>query len=175
MKRFFGILVALVAVVALVPAAHALSSGNATVTLAASASTIVQVLDPAIVLVPTTTDYDNDFVDAAGASGLRVRVKSNSSTGMILKVRCPDAAPQIALADLLVKTASAAGAGGTTLAAYTAISGTDQNLWSTGAAQPAWATITTDIRIQNLINYPDAGSAGTSSYSNTLTYTVVTQ
>ena len=175
MKRFLGVLVALVAIVALVPAAHALTSGNATVTLAASATTMVQVLDPVIVLVPNTTDYDNDFVDAAGASGLRVRVKSNSSTGMVLKVRCPDASPQIALADLLVRTQTAAGTGGTTLASYTAISGADQNLWSTGTAQQAFATITTDIRVQNLVGYPDASGGGTTNYTNTLTYTVVTQ
>ena len=33
-------------------------------------------------------------------------------------VKCADAVPQITLADLLVKTATAAGTGGTTLAAY---------------------------------------------------------
>jgi hypothetical protein len=94
---------------------------------------------------------------------------------MVLKVKCADATPQIALADLLVKTATAAGTGGATLAAYTAITAADQNLWSTTVAQHPWQTVTTDVRIQNLIGYDDAGTAGTTNYTNTLTYTVVTQ
>ena len=176
MKRFLGFLVAVVIVAALVaPSAQAATSGNATVTLAASASTMVQIIDAAVVLSPTPTDYDNDYVEAAGASGLRVRVKSNSSTGMVLKVRCPDATPQIALADLLVKTQTAAGTGGTTQSSYTAITGSDQNLWTTGVAQNALLTVTTDLRVQNLFAYNDANGAGTTNYTNTLTYTVVTQ
>jgi len=176
MKRFLGILVAVVAVAPLAtPSARAATSGNATVTLAASASTMVQIIDAAIALVPTSTDYDNDFVEAAGASGLRVRVKTNSSTGMVLKVRCADATPQIALADLLIKTQTAAGTGGTTASSYTAITGSDQNLWSTGVAQHTLLTVTTDVRVQNLFAYDDANGGGTTNYTNTLTYTVVAQ
>lgn len=175
MKRICTVLLALLAVAVLVPGAQAATTGNATVTLAASASAMIQILDPAITLVPTPTDYDNDFVDAAGASGLRVRVKTNSSTGMVLMVRCPDAVPQIALADLLVRTQDAPGAGGATMASYTAITGADQNLWSTGVAQHPWQTVTTDIRIQNIFNYDDAVGGGTTNYTNTLTYTVVAQ
>jgi hypothetical protein len=176
MKRFIGFLVAAATVAALAaPAAQAATSGNATVTLAASASTMVQIVDAAVVLVPNPTDYDNDFVEVAGASGLRVRVRSNSSTGMVLRVRCPDAAPQIALADLAVKTATAAGTGGTTLSGYSPITAVDQNLWSTGQAQHALFTVTTDVRVSNLFNYDDGSGAGTTSYTNTLTYSVVTQ
>jgi hypothetical protein len=175
MKRFIGIMLALVALRALVPGAQAATTGNATVTLAASANAMIQILDPAIVLVPTPTDYDNDYVEAAGASGLRVRVKTNSSTGMVLMVRCPDAVPQIALADLLVRTQTAAGAGGATMGAYTAITAADQNLWSTGVAQHPWQTVTTDIRVQNLFSYDDAVGGSTTNYTNTLTYTVVAQ
>ncbi len=175
MKRFLGLLVAVLAVAILSPAAHAATTGNATVTLAASASTMVQIVDAAVTLAPTPTDYDNDFVEITGASGLRVRVKSNSSTGMVLKVRCPDATPQIALADLLVKTQTAAGTGGTSLTSYSAIAAADQNLWSTGQAQNALLTVTTDIRVQNLFGYNDANGGGTTNYTNTLTYTVVTQ
>ena len=176
MKRFFGLLVAVVLVAACVaPSAHAATSGNATVTLAASASTMVQIVDANVTLVPLPTDYDNDYVEAVGASGLRVRVKSNSSTGMILRVRCPDAAPQIALPDLLVKTQTAGGTGGTSQTTYSAITATDQNLWSTGQAQHALLTVTTDLRVQNLFNYDDANGGGTTSYTNTLTYSVVTQ
>jgi hypothetical protein len=175
MRRFLGALLVLAAVAVIAPSAHAATSDNSSVTLAASANAVVQVLDPAITLAPTPTDYGNDYVEVTGASGLRVRVKSNSTTGMILKVRCPDATPQIALADLLVRTQTAAGTGGTTMASYTAITAVDQNLWSTGTSQGPWTTVTTDIRVQNLFNYPDAVGGGTTNYTNTLTYTVVAQ
>ena len=175
MKRTNLLCVVLLVSAAFVTAAQAATTGTATVTLAATANAMVNILDPAITLTPTTTDYGNDFVDAAGASGLRVQVKTNSTTGMVLMVKCADAVPQIALADLLVKTATAAGTGGTTLAAYSAITAANQNLWTTTVPQHAWQTVTTDVRIQNLMNYDDAISAGTTNYTNTLTYTVVAQ
>src|SRR5262245_32484120 len=176
MKRHLGFFVALAVVAAFAaPQAQAATSGNATVTLAASASTMVQIVDAAITLVPGPTDYDNDYVEAVGASGLRVRVKSNSSTGMVLRVRCSDATPQIALADLLFKTQTAAGTGGATQSSYTAMTATDANLWSTGQAQHTLLTVTTDLRVQNLFAYDDGNGAGTTNYTNTLTYTVVTQ
>ncbi len=175
MKRNTPLCLALLVGAAVAPAAHAATSGTATVTLAATANAMVDILDPAITLTPTSTDYGNDFVDAAGASGLRVRVKTNSLTGMVLMVKCADATPQIGLADLLVRTATAAGTGGTTLASYTAITAANQNLWTTTVPQHVWQTVTTDVRIQNLITYDDAITAGTTNYTNTLTYTVVTQ
>ena len=137
---------------------------------------MVQVLDPVITPVPNATDYSNDYVEVTGASGLRVRVKANSTTGMILKIRCPDAT----LADRISPTWSCGrrprpARAASTMASYTAITGVDQNLWSTGTSQGAWATVTTDVRVQNLFNYNDAVGGGTTSYSNTLTYTVVAQ
>jgi len=164
----------LVSVLAASPAL-AVTSGTATVTLAATANTMIQILDPAMTLSPTPTDYDNDFIEAAGASGLRVRVKTNSSTGMILSVRCSDASPQIALADLLVRTTTPAGDAGSALASYTAIAASNMTLWSTGVAQHAWQTVTTDVRVQNLFGYDDGAGPGVTNYTNTLTYTVVTQ
>jgi len=155
--------------------AQAATSGTATVTLAASAMAMVDVLDPATTLTPTPTDYDNDYVEATGASGQRVRVKTNSSTGMVLFVRCSDATPQIALSDLLLKTQTAAGTGGTTMSSYAAASATDALLWSTTAPQHAWQTVTTDIRVNNLFSYDDAAAAGTTNYTNTLTYSVIVQ
>jgi hypothetical protein len=165
---------ALMCAVATTPSLAA-TSGTATVTLAATANTMIQILDPAITLSPTPTDYDNDYVEASGASGLRVRVKTNSSTGMILSVRCSDASPQIALADLLVRTATPAGPSGASLASYTAITSSDMTLWSTGVSQHPWQTVTTDVRVQNLIGYDDGAGAGVTNYTNTLTYTVVVQ
>ena len=154
---------------------QAASSGTSNVILAAQATATITITDPTLTLSPTATDYANDNVEAAGASGLRVQVKSNSSTGMVLKVKCADASPQIALADLLVRTQTAAGTGGATLAAYAAIAATDQNLWSTTVSQNGNLTVTTDIKIQNIINYNDAAGGGATNYTNTLTYTVVTQ
>ncbi len=174
MRHVGRILVVAVALATLSNVAYGATTGNATVTLAANANAMIQILDPAVTLTPTPTDYTNDYVEAAGASGLRVQVKTNSSTGLVLKLRCPDAAPQIALADLFIKTATAPGTGGTSLPVYTNISNVDQDLWSTGASQHAWAIVTTDLRIQNLINY-NAAAVGTTNYTNTLTDTVVSQ
>jgi len=156
-------------------AALAATSGTSTVTLAANATASIQILDAAITLAPTSTDYDNNYVEALGAAGIDVQVKTNSSTGMVLKVKCADASPQVALADLLIKTATAAGTGGSRISSYTAVTATDQNLWSTGTAQSSFLTVTTDVKIQNLFNYDDAGGAGTTNYTNTLTYSVIVQ
>jgi hypothetical protein len=161
----------------LLPAAasFAANTGTSAVTLAASATAVLEILDATLTLAPNATDYTNDFVELTAASGLRVRLKTNSSTGCVLSVRCADASPQIALADLRVRTQTAAGAGGTRMSAYTAITAANQLLWSTGAAQSAWLTVTTDVRVQNLMAYADAIGAGLTSYTDNLTYTVVTQ
>ena len=156
-------------------ASLAASTGTSAVTLAASASVVLDILDATMTLTPNATDYTNDFVEVTGASGLRVRLKTNSTTGCVLSVRCTDASPQIALADLLVKTQTAAGAGGSTQSSYTAITAANQALWSTGASQITFLTVTTDVRVQNLFAYPDPIGAGTTSYTNNLTYTVVAQ
>ena len=153
----------------------AASSGTSAVTLAASANVVLQVLDATMTLTPNAADYTNDFVEVTGGAGLRVRLKSNSSTGCVLYVKCLDASPQIALADFLVRTQTAAGAGGSTLSSYTAVTASDQALWSTGAAQITFVTVTTDIRVQNLFAYPDAIGPGTTNYTDNLTYTVVAQ
>lgn len=165
----------LVACSLLAPLANAATTGTSDVTLAATANALIQVLDPTITLAPTAADYSSDFVDAAGASGLRVRVKTNSNTGLVVLVRCADAAPQIALADLLVRTLTAPGTGGTTIASYTAITAVDQTLWTSAVSQSTWQTVTTDVRVQNLMAYSDALGGGTTNYTNTLTYTVVAQ
>ena len=153
----------------------AANSGTSAVTLAASANAVLQVLDATMTLTPNATDYGNDFVEVTGASGLRVRLKSNSTTGCVLSVKCADGSPQIALADFFVKTQTAAGAGGSTMSSYTAITAADQALWSTGAAQGTFLTVTTDIRVTNLFAYPDPMGGGTTPYTDNLTYTVVAQ
>jgi hypothetical protein len=153
----------------------AANTGTSAVTLAASANAVLQVLDATMTLTPNATDYNNDFVEVTGASGLRVRLKSNSSTGCVLYVKCTDASPQIALADFLVRTQTAAGAGGSTQSTYTAVTASDQALWSTGAAQIAFTQVDTDLRVQNLFAYPDAIGPGTTNYTDNLTYTVVAQ
>jgi hypothetical protein len=156
-------------------ASFAANTGTSAVTLAASANAVLQVLDATMTLTPNATDYGNDFVEVTGASGLRVRLKTNSTTGCVLSVKCVDASPQIALADFMVRTQTAAGAGGSTMSSYTAITASDQALWSTGASQSSFLQVNTDIRTQNLMAYPDAISAGTTNYTDNLTYTVVAQ
>ena len=153
----------------------AATTGTSAVTLAASANAVLEILDATRTLTPNAADYTNDYVEITGASGLRVRLKTNSTTGCVLYVKCADASPQIALADFLVKTQTAAGAGGATMSSYTLITAANQALWSTGAAQGPWQTVTTDIRVQTLFTYPDAIGAGTTNYTDNLTYTVVAQ
>ncbi len=135
---------------------------------------MVQIIDPAMTLSPSGADYDNDYVEAAGAAGLRVRVKTNSTTGLVLSVRCTDASPAIALADLLVKTATAPGGAGVSMSSYTPIAAGNQTLWTTTGVQHAWQTVTTDVRVKNLLAY-DAPASGLTSFTNTLTYSVVVQ
>src|SRR5262245_18539816 len=102
MKRGLLVLSLILVGGALATTSFAATSGTATVTLTANANAFIDVLDPSVTLTPTATDYVNDYVEASGPLGLRVRVKSNSSTGMSLLVRCGDASPAIALADLFV-------------------------------------------------------------------------
>jgi hypothetical protein len=172
MKRLLGACISVIAVASLVPGAWAATSGTSNVTLAASANSMIQIVDTDVILTPNPTDYANNFVQATGASGLRVQVKSNSSGGMVLRVKCADAVPQIALADLQVRTQTPAGTGGSTMSSFTGITAADQNLWSTTVAQHTWLTVTTDLQIQNLSNY-DAAGVGTTNYTDVLTYTVV--
>lgn len=175
MKRSALLTSVLLGGLVLAPVAQAATSGTSDVTLAASAHAKIQIVDASITMTPTSTDYDNEFVEAAGANGLRVQVKTNSTTGMALLVRCDDVAPQIALADLMFKTATAPGGAGGSIAAYTAMTAVDQTLWETTAKQAPWLTVTTDVRVDNLFNYEDGIGAGTTDYTNTLTYSVIAQ
>ena len=154
---------------------YAATSGTSDVILEATATAEISVTDASITLTPSQADYEAGFVVAEGAAGIAVDVRTNSSTGMTLSVKCSDGVPEIELADLLFKTATAAGAGGSTISTYTVITAVDQTLWSTGTTQETWATVDTDIRIQDLWTYPDAGGGGTTTYTNTLTYTVAVQ
>ncbi len=65
--------------------------------------------------------------------------------------------------------------GGSSATTYIAITASDQALWSTGIAQISFIEVDTDIRVLNLFAYPDAMAAGTTNYTNNLTYTVVAQ
>jgi hypothetical protein len=139
-----------------------------------TANTMIDILSASVVLTATPTDYVNDYVEAAGTFGLQVRVKSSSNTGMSVVVRCADPSPQIRLTDLLIRTQTPAGAGGTTMSSYLPITANDQLLWSTHADQSQWQVIYTDLKIRNIGGYDTSGPSGTMNYTNTLTYTVIT-
>ncbi len=142
---------------------------------AAAANGFINIIDNAITLTPTASDYSNDYVEVTGATGLRVDVKSNSPTGLVLFVKCADAAPRIALTDFLTRTLTAPGTGGSSMTSYTAVTSFNQALWSTGVPQGPFEQVNIDVRIKNLFGYTDAISGGTSAYTNTLTFTVVVQ
>ena len=151
-----------------------LSTGVSGVTAAAAADRI-NIIDAAMTLTPTAADYTNDYVEITGATGLRVEVGTSSNTGCVLFVKCADAAPRIALADFLVRTLTAPGSGGTSMTSYTALTASDQALWSSGVKVTGFDQVNIDIRIKNLFGYSDAIGAGTTAYTNTLTFTVIAQ
>jgi hypothetical protein len=172
LNRLAGACLALVAAGAGWPALAA-TSGTSDVILNAAATAEINIVDASITLNPTQTDYENGYVSAEGAPGIDVQIRTNSSTGAILRVLCADAVPEITLTDLLFKTQTAPGGAGTSQSTYTAVTAVDQDLWTSTIAEPSWTTIQTDIRVQNLFNYPAAG--GGTNYTNTLTYSVVVQ
>jgi hypothetical protein len=174
-RIFASIACALVLVLGASDWTFAATSGTSDVTLQANATVQVEILDPSITLSPVQGDYEAGYVQALGAAGVDVRIRTNSSTGAILKVKCDDASPQITLTDLLFKTQTAAGGSGSTQGSFTAITASDQDLWSTTTTSPTYTTIQTDIKVQNLWDYPDPGTSGTTAYTNTLTYTIVVQ
>lgn len=138
----------------------------------APAATFINVLNSAMVLTPTPTDYAKDYVEATGASGLGIKVKNTGSAGLTLLVRM--ATPSaITAGDLLVRTLSAPGPGGTTLSAYTALGSANVTLWSSSVPQGPFFQVDMDVRVRNLFNYDDNAAAGTTSYTNTLIFTVV--
>jgi hypothetical protein len=114
----------------------------------------------------------NGYVEATGASGIQVDVKSNSVLGMVLLVRCTGVA-QISLSDLLIRTPTSPGLGGVSMSTYTPISAVDQQLWRSAIHLPGPQRVVTDVRVQNLINYNDAPGGAATNYTNTLTYTVI--
>ncbi len=155
--------------------ARAATSGVSDVNLAALATATITIGDASITLSPGQADYEAGFIVAEGAAGIAVDVQSNSATGMILYLKCLDGVPDIALADLQFKTQTVAGGGGTTQAAYTAVTAVDQSVWTSDQAEPTPVTIDADIRINNLWNYPDASGGGVTTYTNQLTFSVVVQ
>lgn len=139
----------------------------------AEAAAFINIVDAALILTPTPTDYDNDYVEVTGLAGMAIKVKTNSSTGMVLMVRSASGPSPIALGDLLVRTLTPPGIGGTTLATYTPLTATNLNLWSIAVEQGPFTVVDMDVRIRNLFNYDDAAGAGTTSYTNTLVFTVI--
>jgi|GEM_PF-2279353 len=166
---------ALVVVIAVWTQGFAATSGTSDVILEADATVEINIVDASVTLTPGQGDYETGYVSAEGASGIDVQVRTNSSTGAVLSVKCTDGSPEITLTDLLFKTQTSPGGAGTSQSTYTAITGVDQTLWTTTTTSATWSTVQTDIRIQNLWDYADASGGGTTSFTNTLTYTVAVQ
>ncbi|MCK4548098.1 MAG: hypothetical protein KAW17_11735 [Candidatus Eisenbacteria sp.] len=163
--------------IVLVPCTQALAatSGTSDVVLQAAATVEINIVDASITLTPGQGDYETTYISAEAAAGIDLRIRTNSSTGAVLSVKCTDASPQIALTDLLFKTQTAAGGSGTTQSTYGAITAVDQTLWTTTTTSATWTTVQTDIRVQDLWDYSDASGGGTTAYTNTLTYTIAVQ
>jgi len=147
-------------------------TGNALIGEASAQTANLVILDNSATLTPTAMDYENDYVEVVGTSGVRINAHSSSPTGMAIYVRCGDAAPQIRLADFLLRTRTPPGTRGTSMAGYAPVAATNQLLWSTGVQQNGNRRIEVDLRIRNLFGYGDGLGAGTTQYSNTLTFTL---
>ena len=172
--RRIGIVVAALLPCALLSTSPILPPGTgiALVGEASAQTANLVIVDNSVLLAPTAIDYENDYVEAAGTAGLRLNARSSSPTGMAIYVRCGDAGPQIRLADFLVRTRTPPGTRGTSMASYTPVAATNQLLWSTGVQQNANRRVEVDLRIRNLFGYGDGIGAGTTQYSNTLTFTL---
>ncbi len=137
----------------------------------ARAQTSISIVTSSRSLTPSQGDYQTGFVESlAPAGGIRVRVTTTAPAGLILFVGCTAGSPPIDMSHLLIRCPTA----GSLIPTYTTITSSDQALWAAGGPASS-EDVDTDLRIINLWDYPDAGDAGTTSYTNTLIYTVVEQ
>ena len=136
-------------------------------------ASIIHVDTPQVTLTPSAQDYANDYVDATGAAGIRIRVKTSNATGLILKVRSSGPGNTIRLGDVLVRTLTPPGRGGVAINNWTPVALTDLNLWSITNGSNQFINIGADARVTNLGWYGDNLSAGFTSYSHALVFTVV--
>jgi hypothetical protein len=137
----------------------------------ARAETSISVVTSSRSLVPTQGDYETGCVESLSPTGgIRVRVTTTAPAGLILYVSGSAGSPPIDMSHLLIRCPTV----GSLIATYTAITSSDQALWAAGGPASS-QDVDTDLKIINLWDYPDAGSAGTTNYTNTLIYTVVEQ
>jgi hypothetical protein len=141
------------------------------VTPVAIAGTSISIVTSSRSLAPSQGEYETGFVESlAPTGGIRVRITTTAPAGLILYVNCSDGSPSIDMSHLLIRCPTA----GSLIATYTAITSSDQALWAAGGPASS-QDVDTDLKIINLWDYSDAGSAGATNYTNTLIYTVVEQ
>lgn len=137
----------------------------------ALAETSISIVTSSRSLAPAQSDYETGYVESlAPTGGIRVRVTTTAPAGLILYVSGSEGSPPIDLSHLLIRCPTT----GSLIGSYTSITSSDQALWSTSGPVTN-QDVDTDLRIINLWDYSDAGSAGTTNYTNTLLYTVVEQ
>jgi hypothetical protein len=141
------------------------------VTPVAIAGTSISIVTSSRSLAPSQGEYETGFVESlAPTGGIRVRITTTAPAGLILYVNCSAGSPSIDMSHLLIRCPTA----GSLIATYTAITSSDQALWAAGGPASS-QDVDTDLKIINLWDYSDAGSAGATNYTNTLIYTVVEQ
>ena len=128
----------------------------------------ITIVDPEVYFTPTAGDYTVGYMNGEGKDGIRVNVTTDNPTGVILYIKCDDASPEIALSDMKIKTASV----GSIISSYTAITASDQALWSRPVPLVDFP-VKTDVQLESIWEYPDAAAGGTTDYTNTLTFTIV--
>jgi hypothetical protein len=170
--RVLGGAVAAVVSVAMASQAHAATSGNSTITLTMAEFAQIQVNTASLTLTPTQGDFEAGYVEATGASGISVDVRTNSEDGCRLKFsgQTGDGRGSKITSgvggDFFVKSSTT----GTSMPSYMAVKTTEQNIWAGFTAKPQFTdtpgTIQVDVKVTNLEDY----IAG--SYNNVLTFTV---
>ena len=155
--------------------AQAATSGQVDVVLNTTAQAEIRIIDTSLLLTPSQADLGAGYITAEGPAGITVQLRSNSSTGAALKLRCADAAPQIALDDFLVRTQTPARGSGISQSTYEPVPASDQILWSCDGSLPGWTTVQTDVKIQGLRRYMETTREGDRFLSNTLVFTIVVQ
>ena len=157
-----GLLISLLAAAGVAAApVLAATQGQATVNVSMGKFAQLQVLTTMYTITPTETDMENDYAEALDA--IRVKVRTNSSSGARLKVYGAAGSPGIDLEDFLIKN--------DVITEWTPIAGSQndaQTIWSVSQKQSEWVDVFLSLRVQNLWNYADG------TYSNTLTFVIST-
>ncbi len=159
----------LTAAFALAVAAPKANAADTTATLNVTNSASVTA-SAAVGATVTLSDLQNaSYKDASAPIALTVSTNNANGCTVTVAAGLGDAqSNNIAAGDIQIKS----GTGGSLISAYTPLTNSPVDLWSTGSPVTN-APVTVDVRFRNLGSYPAAANGGNSSYTQTITFTAV--